>query len=106
VLLSGNVCIYVNFVCIIPLFCSLLPVISLTRVPVGVNTPVAAVTPLVLTEFRRGANRVPTRAVSLSYAWGLRTPLEGVRASNPFSSCAGGWRWRGEFSASLGFANN
>ena len=41
-----------------PLFCSLLPVISLTRVPVGVNTPVPAVTPLVLTELRRGANRV------------------------------------------------
>ena len=34
-------------------------------------------------------------------AWGLVTPLERVRASNPFSSGAGGWRWRGEFSASV-----
>ena len=42
--------------------------------------------------------------ISFELRLGLGTPLEGVRASNPFSSFAGGWRWRGDFSASLGFS--
>ncbi len=48
---------------------------------------------LIFERLRRYCFSLPSS--SFDCAWELGTPLERVRASNPFSSCVGGWRWRG-----------